>query len=122
MKHVCLVRMVLVLICAAVAAAKFAAAETSPPNANYQQLKAEFAKPDHARWGEVPIWWWNGEPIRKDRLTWQLEALASQGVKAVCPIQLAENSSPRFFSPEWWELFQHVHQECKRLGMSLWLI
>jgi hypothetical protein len=105
----------------ALAAPSFAAGGISSTQPNYPQLRAEFATPDHARWGEVPIWWWNGEPIRKDRLTWQLEALASQGVKAVCPIQLSENCSPRFFSPEWWELFQHVHKECKRLGMSLWL-
>ena len=42
-------------------------------------------------------------------------------MKAVCPIQLSENCSPRFFSPQWWDLFEHVHRECKRLGMNLWL-
>ena len=121
MNRTCFLGMVLGAVLLRTALSTHAADKGSPSHIRYDQLRAEFASPDHARWGEVPIWWWNGEEIRKDRLTWQLETLASQGVKAVCPIQLSENCSPRFFSPEWWELFQHVHRECKRLGMSLWL-
>ena len=121
MNRVCCLGMTLGAVLLKPALPAYAADGGFPSRVRYDQLRAEFGSPDHARWGEVPIWWWNGEEIRKDRLTWQWEALAAQGVKAVCPIESSENCSPRFFSPEWWELFQQVHQECERLGMSLWL-
>jgi hypothetical protein len=28
----------------------------------------------------VPIWWWSGEPILKERLRWQMERLVEAGV------------------------------------------
>ena len=39
------------------------------PVPTYQQLRASFASPDHARWGEVPLWWWEGEPMRREVVT-----------------------------------------------------
>ena len=55
--------------------------------ANYAELRKGFVAPDHAKWGEVPLWWWEGQRMTKDRATAQLELLAAKGVKAVCPIQ-----------------------------------
>ena len=46
---------------------------------NYQQLKENFINPDYATWGEVPLWWWEGDSLQKERVTWQLETLASKG-------------------------------------------
>lgn len=94
---------------------------TAQPAEAYEQLKAGFTTPDHARWGEVPLWWWEGDPMTRERITWQLETLAAAGVKSVCPIQRSPGRcEPQAFSPEWWELFEFVHQECRRLGMTLW--
>jgi alpha-L-rhamnosidase len=88
---------------------------------SYAELRAGFAHPDHARWGEVPLWWWEGDRLDKDRVRWQLETLAAKGVKAVCPIQRSPGRCyPSSFTPEWWEMFEFVHTECKRLGMALW--
>jgi len=88
---------------------------------SYAELRNQFATPDHARWGEVPLWWWEGQPMNKERATAELEELASQGVKSVCPIQRSPGRcDPQSFTPEWWEMFTHVHNECKRLGMTLW--
>ena len=88
---------------------------------SYDSLRGGFKKPDHAVWGEVPLWWWEGERLTKRRLTWELETLASQGVKAVCPIQRSPGRcDPPSFSRRWWELFKYVESECKRLGMRLW--
>lgn len=87
----------------------------------YQELRSRFAKPDHFHWGEVPLWWWEGERLSRDRVTWQLETLAAQGVKAVCPIQRSPGRcDPSSFSDAWWRMFEFVHAECKRLGMALW--
>ena len=87
----------------------------------YSELREAFVEPDHAVWGEVPLWWWEGQGMTKEGVTAQLEFLASKGVKAVCPIQRSPGrSDPASFTPEWWELFAYANAECKRLGMSLW--
>lgn len=87
----------------------------------YEAVRSQFLNPDHATYGEVPLWWWEGAPMTKERITWQLETLAAKGVKAVCPIQRSPGRcDPQSFDPEWWELFAHTHAECQRLGMQLW--
>ncbi|MCA1759682.1 MAG: hypothetical protein LC658_07915, partial [Bacteroidales bacterium] len=91
-------------------------------NPNYQELKNAFETPDHATWGEVPLWWWEADSLNKERITWQLEKLSAKGVKAVCPIQRSPaRSFPESFSKEWWETIAYVNKECERLGMHLWL-
>ncbi len=87
----------------------------------YKTLLQEFQNPDHAKYGEVPLWWWEGAPMSKERVTWQLETLAEQGVKAVCPIQRSPGRcDPQSFDPEWWDMLKYANEECKRLGMKLW--
>ena len=97
-----------------------ALAEEAPLPAD-DALYAGFAAADHARWGEVPLWWWEGQRMTSERATAELEELAAKGVKAVCPIQRSPGRcDPPSFSPEWWDLFAHVNKECQRLGMALW--
>ena len=87
----------------------------------YQELREAFVSPDHANWGEVPLWWWEGDRMTKERVTWQLETLAAKGVKSVCPIQRSPGRcDPPSFTPAWWEMLEYVHEECERLGMTLW--
>jgi hypothetical protein len=87
----------------------------------YEALRQQFLHPDHATYGEVPLWWWEGAPMTKEQITRQLEKLAAKGVKAVCPIQRSPGRcDPQSFEPEWWELLAHTHKECQRLGMQLW--
>lgn len=87
----------------------------------YRQLREEFASPDHARWGEVPLWWWEGDRLTEERVRWQLETLAAAGVKSVCPIQRSPGRcDPQSFSAAWWDMLAFVHRECRRLGMTLW--
>ncbi len=96
---------------------------TPPAGATeYEALREAFEHPDHARWGEVPLWWWEGAPLTKERITAELEELADKGVKAVCPIQRSPGRcAPPSFSPDWWEMLAHAHAECRRLGMRLWV-
>ena len=87
----------------------------------YEQLLQAFQQPDHARYGEVPLWWWEGDRLTKERVTWELETLSSQGVRSVCPIERSPaRCDPPSFTPDWWEMFEFVHAECRRLGMTLW--
>jgi len=88
---------------------------------SYKQLRTEFAEPDYARWGEVPLWWWEGDPLSKDRVKWQLETLAEKGVKSVCVIQRSPmRCRPQSFSNEYWDMLGYVNEQCRRLGMHLW--
>lgn len=87
----------------------------------YGQLWQAFQQTDYARYGEVPLWWWEGEPMARERVTWELETLAAKGVRSVCPIQRSPaRCDPPSFTPKWWEMFEFVHEECQRLGMTLW--
>jgi hypothetical protein len=70
----------------------------------YEELRNTFLQPDYSYWGEVPLWWWEADSLDKERITWQLEELASKGVKAVCPIQRSPaRCYPESFSEPWWE-------------------
>lgn len=87
----------------------------------YEELQEAFLNPDHAHWGEVPLWWWEGQRMTKERVTAQLETLAEKGVKAVCPIQRSPGRcAPQSFDEDYWEMLAYVNEECKRLGMTLW--
>ena len=84
-----------------------------------------FQNPDK-QYGPVPLWWWDGERLSKDRLTWQLETLKNGGIASVCFIQKYPYGPPTgpeagYFSEEWWDYMIHVAQECKRLNMDLWV-
>jgi len=95
------------------------------PNAeaatNYVELRTGFESPNHAEWGEVPLWWWEGQPVTKERITAQLEVLSAKGVKAVCPIQRSPGRcDPQSFTEEYWQLLAYATRECARLGMRFW--
>ena len=88
---------------------------------DYDTMRQAFARPAHAEWGEVPLWWWEGQPMTPERATAELETLAAKGVKAVCPIQRSPGRcDPPSFTPEYWDMLAHVNRECARLGMTLW--
>ncbi|MFP4499684.1 MAG: glycosyl hydrolase [Candidatus Hydrogenedentota bacterium] len=94
------------------------AAESTP---DYDAMRNAFANPDHAQWGEVPLWWWEGQPMTKERATAELEELAARGVQSVCPIQRSPGRcDPQSFDDDWWDMLAHVNNECQRLGMTLW--
>ena len=95
------------------------AGEATP---DYDTMRGAFAHPDHAAWGEVPLWWWEGQPMTKEHATAELEELAARGVKSVCPIQRSPGRcDPQSFDDAWWEMLAHVNRECQRLGMTLWV-
>ena len=44
-------------------------------------------------YGEVPFWWWTGDPLDVERLTWQLEQLHQKGISGV-QVNYAHEDSP----------------------------
>jgi hypothetical protein len=76
----------------------------------------------------VAIWWWSGEPLRADRLRWQLRRFADGGVYQLVILNLAPSApmfggdadDPPFFSEAWWSLLDQVCTEAEALGVRLW--
>ncbi|WP_187281026.1 hypothetical protein [Nonomuraea sp. C10] len=74
------------------------------------------------------IWWWSGEPLRRDRLRWQMERLVAGGVRNLVILNLAPSGptfgadadDPPFMSDAWWELLDGVCADAAELGAHLW--
>lgn len=86
-----------------------------------------FREPPRA-FSPAAIWWWSGEPLRRDRLRWQLERLVAGGVHNLVILNLAPSGpmfgsradDPPFLSDAWWELLDGVCQDAHDLGAFLW--
>jgi len=82
-------------------------------------------------YGEVAFYWWLGDPLTKERLSWQIEQLDK--VKGVMGLQinyahsdrgghswgLTFPSEPPLFSDEWWKLTGWFIQEAKKHHMAV---
>jgi len=69
-------------------------------------------------------WWWPGNAVTKEDLTWNLETYrkAGWGNLGVIGIYGVRGEEDRFidiFSPKWFEMFNHAVAEAKRLGMNI---
>ena len=69
-------------------------------------------------------WWWPGNAVTKDDLTWNLETYrkAGWGNMGVIGIYGVRGEEERFldiFTPKWFEMFNHTVAEADRLGMNI---
>lgn len=78
-------------------------------------------------YGEVPYWWWTGDPLDRQRLLWQLDLLHAKGIAGV-QINYAHDTGmttypvePPIFSKEWWATWQWLAGECRKRGMGIGL-
>ncbi|MEV0622268.1 hypothetical protein AB0I81_53750 [Nonomuraea sp. NPDC050404] len=86
-----------------------------------------FREPPRA-FSPAAIWWWSGEPLRRDRLRWQMERLDAGGVHNLVILNLAPSGpmfgadadEPAFLSEAWWELLDGVCSDACELGVHLW--
>lgn len=91
------------------------------------ELHRRFDDPPRA-FSPVPIWWWSGDPLKPERLRWQLERFAEGGIFNLVVMNLAPTSpmfgsdadDPPFFSEEWWAIFRGVCEDARELGVSIW--
>jgi hypothetical protein len=87
-------------------------------------VASAFAHPP-AEYGPVPFYWWVGEPLTRERLSWQLDQLRAKGVlNSVIsynhgPDGATDKGEPPLFSPQWWDLFRWVVAECRKRGMQI---
>lgn len=83
-----------------------------------------------AGYGEVSFYWWLGDTLTKERITWQLDQLAGRSITGL-QVNYAHSDEggniwgltypgkPRLFSKDWWDLFSWFLQEAKKRGMSV---
>lgn len=67
-------------------------------------------------------WWWPGNPVSKEEITWQLEQMNSHGIKGVEQITMGayyKKGSIPYASEEYFEMAKHTVSEAKRLGMEV---
>jgi len=87
-------------------------------------LEAAFRNPP-AGYGEVPFWWWTGDPLDKERLLWQIEKLHAMGIPGV-QVNYAHDkdmatypAEPPIFSKEWWAIWTWLAGECRKRDMGI---
>ena len=88
-----------------------------------------FQKPPPG-FGVVPFFWWLGDPLTQERLTWVLEQMAGTGI-AGYQINYAHSdqggrsygatyaSDPTLFSEDWWKLVGRFMQAAKQQGAGI---
>jgi hypothetical protein len=81
-------------------------------------------------YGDVPFYWWQGDTITRERLTWQLDQLSNKGISSLqinyshqdfggISYGLSNPSKPALFTPEWWKLFKWFAAEAQKRGMTV---
>ncbi|MHA6619066.1 hypothetical protein [Pseudonocardia sp. DLS-67] len=93
-----------------------------------EDLLARFTDPG-PQYGPLPIWWWSGATVTRERLRWQMERLVAGGVRQAVVLCLAPTGpmfgsvadDPPFLSPEWLDLFDAACADAEELGFTLWL-
>ncbi len=91
------------------------------------ELARGFASPPKA-FSPVPIWWWSGDVLTRERLRWQMQQLVAGGVYNVVILNLAptgplygsDPDRPAFLSEGWWRLFEGVCEDAEAIGMRVW--
>lgn len=81
-------------------------------------------------YGEVAFFWWQGDPITREKLTWILDQLEHHHISGLQinyghsdrggrSYGLTMESEPKPFTEEWWALVQWFQREAQRRGMTV---
>ena len=81
-------------------------------------------------YGEVSFYWWQGDTLTRERMTWQLDQLKNKGVTSLqinyshldeggISYGLSRPSKPAIFTPEWWDLLRWFASESHKRGMTI---
>ncbi|MCF7849904.1 MAG: hypothetical protein K9M45_13715 [Kiritimatiellales bacterium] len=88
-----------------------------------------FQKPPDG-FGVVPFFWWLGDPLTKERLSWELEQMKGMGIagyqinyahsdKGGRSYGLTMPSDPALFSEDWWKLTGWFMDAAKKQGAGI---
>ena len=109
-----------------------------PGHDGISDLKAAFADPPRG-YGNVPFYWWTGDPLNIDRLKEQLEILSDASTDGLCvsynhthdkvdvelnaaghgPCGRVSGGEPRVMSEEWWRIWNEFSSLCAEKGVGL---
>ena len=67
-------------------------------------------------------WWWMGNAVTKDEISWQLQQMHSQGIRGVEQITMEpmyEKGNVPYLSNEYFDLLKHAVAEARGLGMTV---
>ena len=84
-------------------------------------LKGGFRDPPPDCWPHTR-WWWPGNAVSKEEITWELEQMRRQGIRGVEQITMApfyEKGNIPYLSDEFFDMVKHTVKEAKRLGMEV---
>lgn len=78
--------------------------------------------------GPVPLWWWSGGTVTRERVRWQLERFVQGGIHDVVLMNLAPKGptygaipdDPPWFSENWWDLFAYTCDVAEELDVQIW--
>jgi hypothetical protein len=67
-------------------------------------------------------WWWPGNAVTKEGITWQLEQMKDKGlggVEIMSFMKIYDQGNIEFDSPRFVEMVKYAVDECRRLGMEV---
>ena len=85
------------------------------------QIQSDFRDPPLDCWPHTR-WWWPGNPVSKEEITYELEQMRSHGIRGVEQISMGpvfEKGNIPYLSDEFMEMLKHTVKEAKRLGMEV---
>ncbi|GAA3714861.1 hypothetical protein [Streptomyces tremellae] len=96
--------------------------------AGQARLLSRFTDPA-PEYGPLPLWWWSGATVTRERLRRQMGRLLAQGVHQAVVICLAPTGpmfgsladDPPYLSPEWLALLDGACADADELGFTLWM-
>lgn len=109
-----------------------------PGHDDISDLKACFANPPKG-YGNVPFYWWTGDPLDLERMTEQLEILSEASTSGLCvsynhthadvdtllnaaghgPCGRVSGGEPRVMSPQWRGIWNEFSKRCAANGIGL---
>lgn len=97
-----------------------ALAVSAPTQAEAEQMRSSFLEPPmdcrpHTRW------WWMGNALTKEDITWQLDQMHQQGIGGVEQITMNpvyERGNHPYLSPAYFDLVLHAIREAKKRHME----
>ena len=91
-------------------------------NGQEQALNIKNFKNPPADYWPHTRWWWHGNCVSKEGITWELEQMRSHGIRGVEQITMApfyEKGNIPYLTDEYLEMAKHTVSEAKRLGMEV---
>ena len=129
MKNIFKYQFILFLVISFQSAAQPLLPEGYPDRSPSMDVLQGFINPPKG-YGVVPFYWWQGDTLTHERLTWQLDQLSNKGISSLqinyshkdsggISYGSSNPSKPALFSNAWWELFKWFTAEAQNRGMTV---